>query len=65
MKDMGNGRAYRYAHDEPEVFAAGESYLPEGVPPPAWYRPTGRGMEKQIAEKLEHLRQLDLAAGRK
>ena len=63
MKDMGFGRAYRYAHDEPEAYAAGENYLPEGMQQPGWYRPTGRGMEKQIMEKLAHLRQLDRESG--
>ena len=62
MKDMGFGKAYRYAHDEPEAYAAGENYLPDGVPQPGWYRPTGRGMEKQIMEKLEHLREMDRSA---
>ncbi len=62
MKDLGFGKEYRYAHDEPEAYAAGESYLPEGMPEPGWYRPTGRGLEAQIREKLAHLRDLDRAA---
>ncbi|MDR2032408.1 MAG: replication-associated recombination protein A [Azoarcus sp.] len=62
MKELGYGRAYRYAHDEPEAYAAGEHYLPDGVESPGWYRPTPRGMEAKIAEKLIHLHQLDAQA---
>jgi putative ATPase len=64
MKDLGHGKAYRYAHDEPEAYAAGETYLPEGMPDPGWYQPVPRGLEIQIAEKLAHLRQLDEGAGK-
>jgi putative ATPase len=64
MKELGHGKAYRYAHDEPEGYAAGETYLPEGVPAHHWYRPVARGLEAKIAEKLAHLRQLDEAAGK-
>ncbi|QDF96578.1 recombination factor protein RarA [Azoarcus sp. DD4] len=63
MKELGYGKAYRYAHDEAEAYAAGESYLPEGMTPPGWYQPTPRGMESKIADKLAHLRELDRAAG--
>ena len=59
MRDLGHGKEYRYAHDEPEAYAAGESYLPEGVQEPGWYRPVLRGLESKIAEKLSHLRTLD------
>ena len=59
MKQLGHGKAYRYAHDEPEAYAAGENYLPQGMPAPAWYRPVPRGLEARIADKLAHLRQLD------
>ncbi|MDP3639561.1 MAG: replication-associated recombination protein A [Azonexus sp.] len=62
MKELGHGKAYRYAHDEPEAYAAGESYLPEGMPEPGWYRPTPRGLEGKIGEKLMHLRELDKKA---
>jgi putative ATPase len=62
MKELGHGRAYRYAHDEPQAYAAGETYLPEGLPEPAWYQPTGRGLEAKIAEKMAFLRQLDAQA---
>jgi putative ATPase len=59
MKDLGIGKDYRYAHDEPEAYAAGETYLPEGMSPLKWYEPTDRGLEARIAEKLAHLRTLD------
>ena len=59
MKELGHGKAYRYAHDEPEAYAAGESYLPEGMPAPGWYQPVPRGLEAKIADKLAHLRRLD------
>lgn len=59
MKQMGFGRTYRYAHDEPEAYAAGERYFPEGMDEPDWYRPVARGLEIKIAEKLERLRALD------
>jgi putative ATPase len=59
MKEMGFGKEYRYAHDEPEGYAAGENYFPDGMARPGWYQPTDRGLEARIAEKLEHLRELD------
>ena len=59
MKNLGMGKDYRYAHDEDEGYAAGESYFPEGMERPNWYRPTDRGLEGKIREKLEHLRDLD------
>ena len=59
MKDLGYGHAYRYAHDEPNAYAAGESYFPEGMPIPRWYEPVERGLEAKIAEKLAFLRKLD------
>jgi len=61
MKELGYGKSYRYAHDEPGAYAAGEDYLPEGMARPNWYRPTPRGMEARIAEKLAHLHALDAA----
>jgi putative ATPase len=64
MKELGYGKAYRYAHDEPEAYAAGETYFPDGMPAPAFYRPTPRGLEARIAEKMTHLRQLDAKAGK-
>ena len=62
MKELGHGRQYRYAHDEPEAYAAGETYLPDGMPEPDWYQPVARGLETKIADKLAHLRALDAAA---
>jgi len=62
MKQLGYGKLYRYAHDEPEAYAAGETYLPEGLGEPGWYQPTPRGLEGKIAEKLAYLRQLDAKA---
>jgi putative ATPase len=65
MKDLGYGKAYRYPHDEADAYAAGESYLPEGMAAPNWYRPVPRGMEAKIAEKLERLKALDRAAAQR
>jgi len=62
MKDLGHGHAYRYAHDEPEAYAAGERYLPEGMPEQRFYQPTARGLETKIADKLAWLDSLDEAA---
>jgi putative ATPase len=57
MKDLNYGRDYRYAHDEPDAFAAGERYLPDGVPEDLrFYAPVPRGLEQRIAERLEELR---------
>lgn len=57
MKDLDYGKGYRYAHDEPDAFAAGERYLPDGMPDPAFYQPVERGLEIRIAEKLRLLKQ--------
>jgi putative ATPase len=65
MKNLGYGKDYRYAHGEEEGYAAGETYLPDGMEPQHWYQPTDRGLEAKIREKLEHLRELDLKAARK
>ena len=65
MKELGYGKAYRYAHDEPEAYAAGETYFPKDMPAVDYYRPVPRGLEIRIAEKLAHLRELDHKAGRK
>ncbi|MDO5667463.1 MAG: replication-associated recombination protein A [Alcaligenaceae bacterium] len=59
MKELGHGKAYRYAHDEPHGYAAGEQYLPDGMRNPGWYRPVDRGLEIRIAEKMTFLRNLD------
>ncbi len=65
MKHLGYGKGYRYAHDEPEAYAAGERYLPEGMPEVSFYEPTDRGLEAKIAEKLAALRERDAKAGAK
>jgi putative ATPase len=59
MKELGYGKEYRYAHDEPEGYAAGENYFPEGMGQPEYYQPVPRGLEIRIAEKLSHLHELD------
>jgi putative ATPase len=56
MKDLGYGRDYRYAHDEPGAIAAGERYLPEGMPDRRYYRPVARGLELKIGEALARVR---------
>ncbi len=61
MKELGHGRGYRYAHDE-DGYAAGERYLPEGLPPQRFYRPLPQGLEARIAQRLQELRALDAAA---
>ncbi len=58
MKELGYGHAYRYAHDEPDAYAAGEDYFPEGIQP-NFYQPTPRGLEGKIAERLNYLKSLD------
>ncbi|VCU71599.1 Replication-associated recombination protein A [Pigmentiphaga humi] len=58
MKQLGHGKQYRYAHDEPHAYAAGVDYFPDGLRA-NFYRPTDRGLEAKIAQKLEFLRQLD------
>ena len=65
MKELGYGKLYRYAHDEPDAYAAGETYLPEGMNEPDWYQPTERGLESKIAEKLAFLRAQDNDARKK
>ncbi len=59
MKELGYGKRYRYAHDEPEAYAAGETYLPDELRDARYYHPVDRGLEIRIREKLEHLRALD------
>ncbi len=65
MKELGHGHAYRYAHDEPHGYAAGENYFPEGMRKPGWYRPVPRGLESKIAEKMAFLKGLDDEARKK
>ncbi len=64
MKDLDYGRGYRYAHDEEGGFAAGERYLPDGMPEPGFYRPVDRGLEIKIAEKLSKLKELNREQGK-
>ena len=59
MKSLDHGKGYRYAHDEPGAFAAGERYLPDGMPDQAFYRPVERGLEIRIADKLRELKRLN------
>ncbi len=65
MKSMDFGGDYRYAHDEPEAFAAGESYLPEALDGTRFYRPVGRGLELKISDKLEYLEACNVNSLRK
>jgi putative ATPase len=62
MKELGYGKAYRYAHDEPGAYAAGETYLPEEIANSRFYEPVDRGLEIRIGEKLAQLRELDAKA---
>jgi putative ATPase len=64
MKDLGYGRDYRYAHDEPDAFAAGERYLPDELPDRRYYRPVPRGLELKIGEALARLRSHSPTKGR-
>ncbi len=64
MKSLDYGKGYRYAHDEDGAFAAGETYLPEGMPVQQFYQPVPRGLEIKIGEKLAELRQRNRDAGR-
>ena len=59
MKQLDYGKGYRYAHDEEGGFAAGERYLPEGMPDPGFYRPVPRGLEVKIEDKLQSLRKMN------
>ncbi len=65
MKELGFGRNYRYAHDEPEAYVPGENYFPEGMPEVSFYEPTLHGHEGEISERLAHLRELDRQAREK
>ncbi len=59
MKQLDYGKHYRYTHDEPHAYAAGESYFPEEMPKREYYKPVARGLEIKIAEKLKNLKGLD------
>ncbi len=65
MKELGYGHEYRYAHDEPNAYAAGETYLPDSIAEPVWYQPVPRGLEIKIGEKLNLLKKWDEEAGKK
>ncbi len=66
MKELGYGHAYRYAHDEPEAYAAGEHYFPDDLAqPPRFYQPTPRGLEGKIGERLSYLKSLDSAVNKR
>jgi putative ATPase len=61
-KEMGHGSQYRYAHNEPHAYAAGENYLPSDIDNANFYEPSDRGLEKQLSAKIEFLKQLDKLA---
>ena len=66
MKALDYGKDYRYAHNEADAYAAGESYWPDDLEPPSFYQPTDRGLEAKIKARLERLRARDVdAAGPK
>ncbi|MFD0912184.1 replication-associated recombination protein A [Methylophilus luteus] len=62
MKALDYGKEYRYAHNEPDAYAAGEQYFPDDLPAQEFYQPTSRGLEGKISEKLNHLKDLDRKA---
>lgn len=64
MKELGYGHEYRYAHDEPNAYAVGETYFPDGMEEPGWYQPVPRGLEIKIAEKMNLLKKWDDEAER-
>ncbi len=65
MKELGYGAEYRYAHDEPDAYAAGECYLPPEIAHERWYQPENRGLELKIKQRLDYLAQLDQASEQK
>jgi len=65
MKQLGYGKDYRYAHEEEGAYAAGENYLPDGMAPIEWYKPTDRGREAKLRERIAELRRLDAEAKKK
>ncbi len=64
MKSLDYGKEYRYAHHEPEAYAAGENYFPDDLKGSCYYEPVNRGLEIKIGEKLKHLRELDREFGK-
>ena len=65
MQQLGYGEEYRYAHDEPDAYAAGEDYFPEAIEPREYYQPVPRGLELKIGDKLRHLKALDAQSPKK
>jgi len=65
MKEMGFGQEYRYAHDEPDAYAAGENYFPEALADTRCSFPEQRGLEQKIAQKLQWLAEKDAARDQK
>jgi putative ATPase len=65
MEQLGYGREYRYAHDEPEAYAAGENYFPDELGETQFYHPTDRGLEAKIGERIAYFRELDARAKKK
>jgi putative ATPase len=65
MKNLNYGAEYRYAHNEPGAYAAGENYFPEALKDRRYYFPADRGLEEQIRQKLDHLRALDATSSNK
>jgi len=65
MKELDYGKNYRYAHDEPDAFAAGENYFPEEIADSQYYFPADQGLEKTIAEKLARFRQMNADSGQR
>ncbi|NQZ12127.1 MAG: replication-associated recombination protein A [Algicola sp.] len=65
MKELGHGDEYRYAHNEPGAFAAGENYFPPELQNQQYYHPSERGLEKKIKDKLDYLTQLNLNSANK
>ena len=65
MKKLGYAREYRHAHNEPDAYSAGENYFPDDMKPRQYYRPSDRGLERQIGEKLARLKELDRKAREK
>ena len=62
MRELGHGKGYRYAHDEPDAFAAGANYLPEQLLGRRYYQPVERGLESAIGKRLAELRRLNAEA---
>jgi len=65
MKNLGYGKGYRYAHDEPDAYSPGQTYFPDGMPAVEWYRPTDRGLEEKIRMKMQELRRRNAEAANK